>query len=96
MQDVDSQLRLEIAHLTQQLAASRGGDNSKHEAVTQAEQAAALAKASAAILQQDLARIKSQRDAAWEVFTVVNACELETGFWEGGGNGGARLRLLCY
>ena len=73
MQEVESQLRLEIAHLNQQLAASRGGDNSKHEALTQAEQAAALAKASAAALQEDLANIKSQRDAAWKVVTVLNA-----------------------
>ena len=69
MQEVESHLKLEIAHLNQQLAASRGGDGCNHETLMQAEKAAALAKASATTLQQDLATARSQRDAAWKVRT---------------------------
>ncbi|CAL5218343.1 g3 [Coccomyxa viridis] len=66
LQEGESHLRLEIAHLTQQLAASRDGNNCNHEVLMQAEEAATLAKASATTLQQDLATAKSQRDAAWK------------------------------
>ncbi len=64
---MESQLRLEIAHLTQQLAASRDGDGCNHEVLMKAEEATTLAKASATTLQQDLAAAMSQRDAAWKV-----------------------------
>ena len=69
IQEGESHLRLEIAHLTQQLAASRDGNNCNHEVLMQAEEAATLAKASATTLQQDLATAKSQRDVAWKVRT---------------------------
>lgn len=85
MQEVESQLRLEIAHLTQQLAASSDGDSCNCEALTEAERATTLVKASAAALQLDLARRNSQRDTAWKVRTAsawcavsaveTNACE---------------------
>ena len=75
VQETESQLRLEVADLTQRLAASWDGGKVSQETLTQAEQAAALSKTSITGLQEDLAKMTLQRDAAWKVPTLcVSHC----------------------
>ena len=68
------QLRLEIADLTQRLAATRDGGTSDCEAKQKAEQAAATTQGSLASLQADLAQMTAQRDAAWKVQEHLSSC----------------------
>jgi uncharacterized protein HemX len=67
LQELESQLRLEIADLTQQLAATKDRGTSDCEVKQKAEQAAATSQGSVASLQMDLAKMTAQRDAAWKV-----------------------------
>ena len=79
VQATESQLRLEVADLTQRLAASWDGGKVNQETLTQAEQAAALSKSSIKGLQEDLAKMTAQRDAAWKVHTLcVSHCAWHT------------------
>ena len=70
VQESESQLRLEVADLTQRLAASWNGGKVNQETLTQTEQAAALSKTSITGLQEDLAKMTLQRDAAWKVHSL--------------------------
>lgn len=71
---MESQLRLEIADLTQRLAATKDGGTSDREAKQKAEQAAATTQGSIASLQADLAKMTAQRDAAWKVQQRLSSC----------------------
>lgn len=66
-QEAASHLRLEIVELTQKAAASADGNISDQEAINAAQEAVSAARLSAASLQQEVAKMTAQRDAAWKV-----------------------------